>query len=269
VAVDGGDDRARAGSGERLARVTYLPGVVPPPSSPAELSATTDDDGWATTETAPLPDFASFFGEAEEPKPAIVRRTAEIGAPTPRELPASADDGELSAREDALGCGKREVRAENVSMHALTRRGMSRWELEKTLLSRDFEPEAVEEELDRLERVGLLDDAALAETLVRTQHDRKGLGRSALTAELRRRHIDQQHIDAALEQVDDDDEQSRATELALKRAPQLRSYDTETAKRRLTGFLMRKGYASAVVRAAVDEALSGRSSGSSSGVRFR
>ncbi|MBK4347608.1 regulatory protein RecX [Lacisediminihabitans sp. G11-30] len=154
-------------------------------------------------------------------------------------------------------------------MHALTRRGMSRWELEKTLLSRDFEPEAVEEELDRLERVGLLDDGALAETLVRTQHERKGLGRSALTAELRRRHIDQEHIDAAMEQVHDDDEQSRATELAVKRAPQLRSYDTETAKRRLTGFLMRKGYASSVVRNAVDEALSGRSSGSSSGVRFR
>ena len=301
MAVDGGDDGARAGSGERLARVTYLPGVVPPPSapdttragttradttrpgttrpdtttartprpdtSPAEHSATTDDDGWATAESAPLPDFASFFGEAEEPQPAVVTPASPVAAvPRRRSTP---DESGSAPREDALGRGKREVRAENVSMHALTRRGMSRWELEKTLLSREFEPEAVEEELDRLERVGLLDDAALAETLVRTQHERKGLGRSALTAELRRRHIDQQHIDAALEQVDDDDEQSRATELALKRAPQLRSYDTETAKRRLTGFLMRKGYASSVVRSAVDEALSGRSSGASSGVRFR
>jgi regulatory protein len=160
---------------------------------------------------------------------------------------------------------RREVRAENVSMHALTRRGMSRWELEKTLLSRELDADVVGAELDRLEGVGLLDDAALAETFVRTQHDRKGLGRGALTAELRRRHIDQEHIDAALEQVDDDDEQTRATELAVKRAGQLSSYDLETAKRRLHGFLARKGYSSGVVRAAVDEALSARSSG----VRFR
>jgi regulatory protein len=150
-------------------------------------------------------------------------------------------------------------------MHALTRRGMSRWELEKTLLSRELDGEVVKVELDRLEGVGLLDDAALAETFVRTQHERKGLGRGAITAELRRRHIDQEHIDAALEQVDDDDEQTRATELAIKRAGQLGSYDLETARRRLHGFLARKGYSSGVVRAAIDEALAARSSG----VRFR
>jgi SOS response regulatory protein OraA/RecX len=81
---------------------------------------------------------------------------------------------------------------------------------------------------------------------------------------LRRRHIDQVHIDSALEQIDDDDEQSRATELAVKRAGQLSSYDLETAKRRLHGFLSRKGYNSSVVRAAIDEALSSRSVSSGS-----
>jgi regulatory protein len=161
-------------------------------------------------------------------------------------------------------------RAERASMQSLTRRGMSRWELGKALLARDLDEETVEYELDRLEGVGLIDDAALAETLVRTQHERKGLGRSALTAELRRRHIDPVQIDEALAQVGDDDEQSRATELAVKRAPQLRSLDSETAKRRLSGFLMRKGYSGSVVRAAVDEALSGHSGrANSGGVRFR
>ena len=167
--------------------------------------------------------------------------------------------------EQLTGGRRRPARADSVSMHALTRRGMSRWELEKTLLSREFDEDVVAAELDRLEGVGLLDDGALAETFVRTQHERKGLGRGAITAELRRRHIGQEHIDAALEQVDDDDEQTRATELAIKRAGQLSSYDLETAKRRLHGFLSRKGYSSGVVRAAIDEALSPHSNG----VRFR
>jgi len=172
------------------------------------------------------------------------------------------------AMEKVAPSDRQKARAENVSMHALTRRGMSRWELEQTLRSRELDDDLVVEELARLERVGLIDDASLAETIVRTQHDRKGLGRSALTAELRRRHIGQEHIELALEQVDDDDEQSRATELAVKRAPQLRSYDRETAHRRLSGFLLRKGYNGSVVRTAVDAALS-RHGPSSSGVRFR
>jgi regulatory protein len=159
-------------------------------------------------------------------------------------------------------------RAEKITMRALTHRGQSRWELQKALLGHELNDDIVEAELDRLERVGLIDDAELAATLVRTRHERKGLGRSALTAELRSKHIEQQHIDTALVQVDDDDEQSRATELAVRRVPQLHSLDTETAKRRLTGFLMRKGYAGSVVRTAVDEALRSRD-GNSSRVQFR
>lgn len=180
--------------------------------------------------------------------------------------PAGSGRAERPARPDGTSSDRSERRAENVSLSALTRRGMSRWELEKTLLSRELDPDMVEAELERLEGAGLVDDAALADTIVRTQHDRKGLGRSALTAELRRRHIPQHHIDEALEQVGDDDEVVRATELAERRARQLISLDRETAVRRLTGYLMRKGYGSAVVRRAVDGALTGHGGG---GVRFR
>ena len=247
-----------SGDGSKLARISYLPGVTPPP--PPESNAV---EAIAVEPTA-APDFVSFFGGSSfggSNKNGSGDADPGVGVPGHADL----DNAGPSDADQDKGSKRREVRAENVSMHALTRRGMSRWELEKTLLSRELDGEVVEAELDRLEAVGLLDDAALAETFVRTQHDRKGLGRGAITAELRRRHIDQEHIDAALEQVDDDDEQTRATELAVKRAGQLSSYDLETAKRRLHGFLSRKGYSSSVVRAAIDEALSPRSSG----VRFR
>lgn len=252
-----------SGDGSKLARISYLPGVTPPPSPESNAVEA------IAVETTAAPDFVSFFGGSSF---GGSNKSASGDADPGVAEPGDADSGDADSDDTALGDAaedrgnkRREVRAENVSMHALTRRGMSRWELEKTLLSRELDGEVVEAELDRLEAVGLLDDAALAETFVRTQHDRKGLGRGALTAELRRRHIDQEHIDAALEQVDDDDEQTRATELAVKRAGQLSSYDLETAKRRLHGFLSRKGYSSSVVRAAIDEALSPRSSG----VRFR
>lgn len=142
----------------------------------------------------------------------------------------------------------------NVSMHALARRGMSSREMRDYLLGREFELAEVEDEIARLEGVSLLDDGALAETLVRTLRQRKGLGRSALTAELRRRNVDPIAIDGALEGAGDD-ELERATELAVKRAPQVRSLDSVTAKRRLSAFLMRKGYSGSVVSAAVAAAL--------------
>jgi regulatory protein len=272
-----------SGDGQKLARVTYLPGVIP---APALAEPSPESDQPAAVDASVLPDFVSFFGGTAFEGPASGATAgsgsgaesadsgaADLDAPDSDDADPDAADsddaGTESASADSTDSGirgaRREVRAENVSMHALTRRGMSRWELQKTLLSRELDPDVVEAELERLERVGLLDDAALAETFVRTQHERKGLGRGAITAELRRRHVDQEHIEAALEQVDDDDEQTRANELALKRAGQLSSYDLETAKRRLYGFLARKGYSSGVVRVAVDSALSARSSG----VRFR
>lgn len=149
-------------------------------------------------------------------------------------------------------------------MNALTRRGRSRWELGELLASRELESTVVEAELDRLEGVGLIDDDALAENMVRTLRERKGLGRSAIVSELRRKRIDQSSIDAAMEQLEGDDDLQRAVRLAERRALQLTGLDYVTAARRLSGYLQRKGYSSDTVRAAVLEALPKRPTG----VRF-
>ena len=228
-------DSGRA-AGDGLARVTFLPGVVPP----AELP-----------EPAPSQPTRSESGQFGR-QPATPARPS--AAPVAAETDAT---GRLTDQPRGRAADRAEKRAANVSMHALTRRDMSKWELEQTLASRGLEVDQIDDEIQRLEGVGLIDDAALAKTIVRVQHDRKGLGRSALVAELRRRHVDAEHIDAALEGLDGDDELDRARELATRRAPQLASLDRATAVRRLSGFLMRKGYSSSIVRTAVDEALAG------------
>lgn len=163
--------------------------------------------------------------------------------------------------------------AERVSMRALGRKGVSESEMRKLLGGQDLDADVVEHEVARLVRVGLLDDVALATDLVDRLHERKGLGRQGVVAELRRRGIDQAAIDAALDAAEDDadDEFVRAIELAQKRAGQLRGLDRATAERRLSGFLMRKGYGSGVVRVAVQRALDGPSRRPPSGggsVRF-
>ena len=183
------------------------------------------------------------------------------------------DDDEEPDWNDAWGSEVDDVCAqltdaetEKLSMKALGRRALSRRELERALRDRGVDDDAASREGDRLARVGLLDDAALAQTLVASLQERKGLGRTAIAAELARRMLAPAAIEYALELIDTGDELARAREVARKRATQLSSLDRETAVRRLSSYLARRGYSGSTVRAAVEQALP-RQSGSN--VRFR
>jgi regulatory protein len=182
----------------------------------------------------------------------------EADAPTASVF--SITGGEIDPADVPRPLDEQRADAERISMRALSRRGVSTSELRTMLTKQDeFDPDVIEQEIERLTRVGLLDDVALATDLVDRMHSRKGLGRQAIVADLRRRGIDQTAIDAALDAAadDEDDEFVRAIELAAKRAGQMRGLDRATAERRLSGFLMRKGYNGGVVRVAVERALDG------------
>ncbi|TBN56467.1 hypothetical protein EYE40_03110 [Glaciihabitans arcticus] len=286
-----------------LAKVSYLFG--PPPgaeeeqaeASPAEASSS-GNDGWfeeTAEEPEPLPPVATSARErawirteatpertaprssgpvfTEEPVPAAPARTDLSKLPNFIQNPAAPtrvardvpEDDFAEPEQPTKAELKTERRASNVSLNALARKGMSMKEMQKLLERREMEPEVIESEIARLEGVGLLDDAALAENLVRTLQDRKGLGKSAIMAELRRRQVGDEAITASLEDFDVDDELERAIEVATKRAGQLRSYDDETAKRRLSAYLQRRGYGGSVLSAAMKAAFE---PGSGRGPRF-
>ncbi|WP_209561114.1 regulatory protein RecX [Frigoribacterium sp. PvP032] len=176
-------------------------------------------------------------------------------------------DADADAEEPREDLDAQRTRAESVSLHALSRRGVSSSEMASLLEARDLDPEVVADEVSRLEGVGLLNDRELAENLLQTKQGRKGLGRGAVTSELRSRGIDASVIEEVLAETDDADEQARADEWAEKRAGSLRGLDRATAERRLNGYLMRRGYRSDTVRRAVEKALP-RGGSSRGGVRF-
>lgn len=159
--------------------------------------------------------------------------------------------------------------AEKMLLQRLRGRSLSVIEAQKLLRSTDIDEEAVQEILERFAELHYLDEEKLADQIMHSHHERKGLGRSGVAAEMRQRGLDAELIAEKIDEMPDD-EAERATELALKRVQQLDRFDDATIDRRLTGFLMRKGYASAVVRDAVKAALaSRRGSGRVSTVRFR
>ncbi|MFB9430868.1 regulatory protein RecX [Streptoalloteichus tenebrarius] len=135
-----------------------------------------------------------------------------------------------------------ETRARELCLRLLTARPRTRAELHRSLTRRGIDEEVVERVLSRFDEVGLIDDAAFAETWVRSRHTHQGLGRRALTAELRRRGVADEVVAAAVSEVDPEAEEERARELVRRRLGSVRGRDQVTAVRRLVGMLARKGY---------------------------
>jgi regulatory protein len=180
------------------------------------------------------------------------------------------DGGGTGAEADADPAAER-ARAEKLLLGRLRGRSLSRAEAYSVLNGTDLDENDVEELLVRFEELHYLDEEKLADQIIHSHHERKGLGRTGVEAEMRRRKLASNVILEKLEEIPDDEEE-RAIELACKRVQQLERYDEQTVDRRLTGFLMRKGYNSSVVRVAVKAALASRGGGNRGGrstVRFQ
>jgi regulatory protein len=182
----------------------------------------------------------------------------------PGVVPASAGAAPAGADSDAAA---ERAHAEKVLLQRLRGRSLSTREARTVLKGTDIGPDEAEEIIERFSELHYIDEEKLAEQIIYSHHERKGLGRTGVEAEMRRRGLDAAVMLDKLEELPDD-EVERAIELACKRVRQLERLDDPTIDRRLTGFLMRKGYASGSVRLAVKAALASRSGGGS-GVRFR
>ena len=155
--------------------------------------------------------------------------------------------------------------ARTIVLRHLTGAPRSRHQLEERLADRGIPEEVGAEVLDRMEAVRLVDDAAFAETLVRSRHRGRGLARSALRRELKEKGVDGETAEEALEAVTGEDERAAAAELVAKKirtrpvptGPDRQSrVERDRHVRRLVAMLGRKGYAPglafSVVRDAID-----------------
>jgi SOS response regulatory protein OraA/RecX len=176
------------------------------------------------------------------------------------------DDDETPEGLAARAAVERE-HAEGVLRQRLRGRSLSAAEARTVLAGTEVAEHEVEEIIERFTELSYIDEGRLADQIVHSHHERKGLGRSGVQAEMRRRGLDQDLILSKLDEMPDD-ETERAIEIAVKRVGQLGRLDDQTIDRRLNAFLMRKGYSSSIVRVAVKAALDSRGR-SSSRVRFQ
>ena len=145
--------------------------------------------------------------------------------------------------------------ARSIALRMLERQPRTRLELERAMARRDVPPDVAAAILDRFTEVGLIDDEAFAQAWVDSRHRGKGLAKRALSAELRRRGVDESVLREAVDTVTDDDEREAARALVERKLRTMSSLPREVQMRRLIGMLGRKGFGSGVAMSVVREAL--------------
>jgi len=145
--------------------------------------------------------------------------------------------------------------ARQIVLRQLAMAPRSRAQLEQKLAQRDCPADVAAAVLDRMTEVGLVDDPAYAQILVRTQQAGRGLAKHALARELRTKGIDDDLAEEALASISDADERCRARELVDKKLRAMHGLGIEVQTRRLAGMLARKGYSPNLTYAVIRDAI--------------
>ena len=131
------------------------------------------------------------------------------------------------------------------ALNMLAARARSSAELRR-LLIRKGEPAAqVDVVIDRLRTVGFLDDAAFARQFTRSKAVGSGLSRRRVQQELSKRGVARDISDDAIEDVfteEQVDEDASIERVARKKLRTLGKLEPAVQRRRLYGFLARRGY---------------------------
>ena len=151
-----------------------------------------------------------------------------------------------------------EAVARTIALTMLERSPRTRAELARGMARRGVPEDAAAVVLDRFTEVGLIDDAAFAAAWVDSRQAGKGIGRRALSAELRRRGVDEEVLRDAVDVVTPEDEEATARQLVERKVRSMSRVQPEAQLRRLTGMLARKGFAPGLALRVVRDVLAER-----------
>lgn len=133
----------------------------------------------------------------------------------------------------------------------LSYRPRSEAEVKENLRDHKFPEEDIFNVLERLRRVGLIDDARFAQTWVENRNEFRPRGRRALTYELRKKGVAEDLIDQTLEGLD---EGQLAYQAALQRASRWNHLELFDFRKKMYAYLARRGFGYSVISEATDRA---------------
>lgn len=147
------------------------------------------------------------------------------------------------------------AKAYDKAVRFLSYRPRSTAEVRRSLEEAAFASEAIEAAIGRLTEQGYLNDAEFARYWVENRQHFRPKGEQALRQELRRAGVDRETIDESLDGLDASDAAYAAAQSRAVRLATLAAEDPAAFRRKLSEFLMRRGFTYDVVREAVTRLL--------------
>ncbi|MCL6472493.1 MAG: recombination regulator RecX [Firmicutes bacterium] len=139
-------------------------------------------------------------------------------------------------------------RAVDRAVLLLSYRSRSVHEVSSRLKKAGFAPNIIEEAIGKLKDLGYLNDDNFARAWMNGRMSSNLYGKRRIKQELRLKGVPDEIISSAFEEsLSEEDEYARAKELAETKLPSYKGIDKNVIYRRLSQFLLRRGYSSSVV----------------------
>ena len=167
---------------------------------------------------------------------------------------------EYDALADTVRGEAAALKAYDRAVTMLASRGRSSAELRRLLIRKGELPEHVDAAVERLLAQRLLDDGRFAREFARSKALGAGHSQSRLRRELARKGVAREVADAAIRDVMESDEIDASAiidDLARRKLRTLRSEEPAVQRRRLYGFLARRGYGPDSIHATMRRLLDG------------
>ena len=147
------------------------------------------------------------------------------------------------------------LRAKNCALALLSDQSYSKNQMIYQLRQSGFGAEAIDRAVEDLEQLGHIKDEDFAKRWVARRQRSKPKGKRMLAHELANQRIDRTTVDRVLADIDHSEETDTALELARKQAKRYQSLQPEVAKRRLQGFLLRRGFGYETIQSVIGRVL--------------
>jgi regulatory protein len=147
------------------------------------------------------------------------------------------------------------MRAKNYALELLSNQSYSRSQMIDQLGQKGFAPQAIDITLEDLEQLGYIRDENFAKRWVNRRRRSKPKGKKMLQHELVNMNVDKTTADRVLAGINDAEEASAAMQLAQKQIKRYQSLPPQVAKRRLHGFLLRRGFDYETIQSVIERVL--------------
>jgi regulatory protein len=144
------------------------------------------------------------------------------------------------------------AKAVDSAIRLLTSRPRSVREIRDRLRQKSYDDETIDRVIAKLRDWRYIDDDAFARYWVENREANRPRGRRLLEQELRQKGIDRETVAEAIEDAEID-EHAGALEIARSKLRSYQDLEPAVAKRRLGGFLARRGYGYPTIKPVLDQ----------------